>query len=59
MNRVVNVSSTANFKPAMGRLHFDLAKEDGQIVDDLPLFLMFDVVNLSSFYMYKRGENWR
>jgi hypothetical protein len=59
MNRVVNVSSTANFKPAMGRLHLDRARVDGQIVDDLPLFLMFEVENLSSFYMAKKGENWK
>ncbi len=59
MNRLANLSSTANFKPAMGRLHFDLAKEDGQIVNDLHLFLVFDVVNLSSFYMDIKGENWK
>jgi hypothetical protein len=57
MNRVVNVTSTSNFRPAVGRMNFDLAKEDGQIVDDLPPFLMFDVVNLISFYIDERGEN--
>jgi hypothetical protein len=59
MNRVANVSSTANFIPAMGRMYFDLAREDGQIIDVLPLFLVVDVVNLSSFYMEIEGENWK
>jgi hypothetical protein len=59
MNRVANVSSTANFIPAMGRMHFDLAKEVGQKIDVLPSFLLVDVVNLSSFYMEIEGENWK
>jgi hypothetical protein len=59
MNRVVNVSSTANFKLAMGCLHFDLARVVGQIVNNLPLFLMFEVVNLSSSCTANRGESWK
>jgi hypothetical protein len=34
MNRVVNVSSTANFGTAMGRMHFDLARIDGRLSED-------------------------